>query len=221
MPCSSGIAARRSAKCAPSLITGNQGKEAVNDPVRSQSDHRDVRAMCDPRHLDPRPGLSGEVPDECRQAPIPVLRASLRQIGVMAARHDPAQHASQTPPVRRLNNDNEFSVRQAGIKGLTIVPAMIQRPPWPAPLRCARETLPRPAPAIPDANIACPGAARAARGAGKCNGLGARPGNGLLALHMGNGLRGRARGTFSCGELCEVVGGADQRPFAGDLLDAA
>ena len=166
--------------------------------------------MCDPRHLDPRPGLSGEVPDECRQAPIPVLRASLRQIGVMAARHDPAQHASQTPPVRRLNNDNEFSVRQAGIKGLTIVPAMIQRPPWPAPLRCARETLPRPAPAIPDANIACPGAARAARGAGKCNGLGARPGNGLLALHVGNGLRGRARGTFSCGELCEVVSGADQ-----------
>jgi hypothetical protein len=56
---------------------------------------------------------------------------------------------------------------------------------------------------------------------GKQDGLGACPGNGWPASREGGGFGARGCFPFSCGELCEVVGGADQRPFAGDLLDAA
>jgi SSS family solute:Na+ symporter len=50
--------------------------------------------------------------------------------------------------------------------------------------------------------------------------LGVCPGNGSPALQKGR-VRWSHDRTSSCGELCEVVGGADQRPFAGDLLDTA
>jgi MFS family permease len=50
--------------------------------------------------------------------------------------------------------------------------------------------------------------------------LGVCPGNGSPALQQGR-VRWSYDRTSSCGELREVVGGADQRPFAGDLLDTA